>query len=397
MRGDTEQQQHSLAYSGIDAPDYAVLLQILNIPEKLLRVEHIVGPGEAAFDGKPASGPSIALKLSRLAPKYAVVADSMNKDEAAVEAYQWLSHAYSTQIHSFLTTHPEDMTILRQLHSHLADRVYVLAGAGKKWPTIVDVVWYAKLQPRLSALLVGTGKEVWRVLRWAKHLEALWGIQRVEIAKLVERLTIALAATHPAVATSTQHDKSEVSFKKRDKDIALSTKDESLSTKDPFEAVDLRVGLIRSVEKHLSADRLYVEQVDFGDPDKLRTVVSGLVEHVPEEQLEGKLAIFICNLKPASLCKVISEAMLLVGKQEDKLEILQAPSAARCKPGDRVSAEGIALSSTPPPTLKPKEPAWDVVKSKLVIKGGEAFYGERRLSINGYPISTTSVIDGVIS
>ena len=48
--------------------------------------------------------------------------------------------------------------------------------------------------------------------------------------------------------------------------------------------LDLRVGLILTAEKHPDADSLYVEQVDVGEATP-RTVVSGLVKHIPIEQV----------------------------------------------------------------------------------------------------------------
>ena len=48
--------------------------------------------------------------------------------------------------------------------------------------------------------------------------------------------------------------------------------------------LDLRVGRIMTAEKHPDADSLYVEQVDVGEPSP-RTVVSGLVNHIPLEQV----------------------------------------------------------------------------------------------------------------
>lgn len=48
--------------------------------------------------------------------------------------------------------------------------------------------------------------------------------------------------------------------------------------------LDLRVGCIISAEKHPDADSLYVEQVDVGEAAP-RTVVSGLVKHIPLEQV----------------------------------------------------------------------------------------------------------------
>jgi tRNA-binding EMAP/Myf-like protein len=45
--------------------------------------------------------------------------------------------------------------------------------------------------------------------------------------------------------------------------------------------LDLRVGLIRKAWRHPDADSLYVEEMDLGEASGPRTVVSGLVKHIP--------------------------------------------------------------------------------------------------------------------
>lgn len=52
--------------------------------------------------------------------------------------------------------------------------------------------------------------------------------------------------------------------------------------------LDLRVGRIIKAEKHPDADSLYVEQVDVGEA-KPRTVVSGLVKHIPIDKVGVQL------------------------------------------------------------------------------------------------------------
>ncbi|NXF12379.1 SYYC protein, partial [Smithornis capensis] len=52
--------------------------------------------------------------------------------------------------------------------------------------------------------------------------------------------------------------------------------------------LDIRVGKVISVEKHPDADSLYVEKIDVGEAEP-RTVVSGLVQFVPKEQLQDRL------------------------------------------------------------------------------------------------------------
>lgn len=62
--------------------------------------------------------------------------------------------------------------------------------------------------------------------------------------------------------------------------------------------------------QHPEADTLYVEKVDVGEPEP-RTVVSGLVNFLPREELQDRLVLVVCNLKPQKMRGVESQAMLL--------------------------------------------------------------------------------------
>ena len=46
--------------------------------------------------------------------------------------------------------------------------------------------------------------------------------------------------------------------------------------------------------------------MDVGE-EKPRTIVSGLVKHVPIEEMQGRIAVFLLNLKPAKMRGVMSE------------------------------------------------------------------------------------------
>jgi aminoacyl tRNA synthase complex-interacting multifunctional protein 1 len=97
--------------------------------------------------------------------------------------------------------------------------------------------------------------------------------------------------------------------------------------------LDLRVGHIRSAKKHPDADSLYIEEVDVGE-EKPRTVISGLVKFIPEPEMQDRMAILCCNLKPSKMRGIMSEAMVMCASTPDKVEILSAPTG--CKPGDIV-------------------------------------------------------------
>ena len=57
--------------------------------------------------------------------------------------------------------------------------------------------------------------------------------------------------------------------------------------------VDLRVGHIIKAIKHPDADSLYVSTIDMGDETGPRTVCSGLVNHIPLEEMQDRLVVVV--------------------------------------------------------------------------------------------------------
>ncbi|XP_067663533.1 aminoacyl tRNA synthase complex-interacting multifunctional protein 1-like isoform X2 [Haliotis asinina] len=124
--------------------------------------------------------------------------------------------------------------------------------------------------------------------------------------------------------------------------------------------LDLRVGKILSAEKHPDADSLYVEDVDVGE-EKTRTVVSGLVKHIPLEQMQNRIAVFMCNLKPVKMRGVMSQGMIMCASSPDKVEILEPPPGVQ--PGDRVTFDG--YPGNPDAQLNPKKKVWETLKPDI--------------------------------
>ena len=79
---------------------------------------------------------------------------------------------------------------------------------------------------------------------------------------------------------------------------------------ETFMEVDLRVGMITSVEDHPNADRLYVVKLDDNTPDG-RTICAGIKEYYQPTEMVGKRVVFVANLKPRPLRGVTSEGMML--------------------------------------------------------------------------------------
>lgn len=56
---------------------------------------------------------------------------------------------------------------------------------------------------------------------------------------------------------------------------------------------------------------MYVEKIDLGEETGPRTIVSGLVNFVPIEQMQNRMVVILANLKPANLRGIASHGMVL--------------------------------------------------------------------------------------
>ncbi|KAF7251394.1 hypothetical protein EG68_09418 [Paragonimus skrjabini miyazakii] len=145
--------------------------------------------------------------------------------------------------------------------------------------------------------------------------------------------------------------------------------------------LDMRVGRIVEVQQHPDADSLYVEKVDLGE-GRLRTVVSGLVKFVPIEALQDRVGIFMCNLKPAKMRGVESEAMLMCASAPEvgQVEPLILESSTEVQLGEPVVVPGFAHN--PDEQLNPKKKIFEQVKPDLrVDQDGFATYKNVRWTL----------------
>ncbi|XP_006462670.1 hypothetical protein AGABI2DRAFT_193777 [Agaricus bisporus var. bisporus H97] len=133
--------------------------------------------------------------------------------------------------------------------------------------------------------------------------------------------------------------------------------------------IDLRVGHIVDVMKHPDADGLYIEQVDIGEETGPRTVVSGLVNYIPIEDMRDKYLVAVCNLKPANMRGVKSFAMVLAATSKDGkdagIELVQPPLGS--KPGERVYFEGAEFENNVPLSqLNPKKKIFETIQPGFI-------------------------------
>ncbi|XP_064881223.1 aminoacyl tRNA synthase complex-interacting multifunctional protein 1-like isoform X3 [Oncorhynchus nerka] len=150
------------------------------------------------------------------------------------------------------------------------------------------------------------------------------------------------------------------------------TNSESVLEEEPrmdVSRLDLRIGRIVGVRYHPLAGALYVQEVDLGEPAP-RTVVSAL-RHIPKEQLQGRLAVLLCNVRPCRVKGVVSTAMVLCGSapnahdsdndDDAQVEFLEPPTNA--VPGDRVTFYD--YPGEPDRELSPREKVWEQILPDL--------------------------------
>ncbi len=78
--------------------------------------------------------------------------------------------------------------------------------------------------------------------------------------------------------------------------------------------VILKVSKIVEVEKHPNGDKLYILQLDTGEPER-RQIVSSIVPYYTIDELLGHNIILVSNLKPANFRGVKSNGMLLAASE----------------------------------------------------------------------------------
>lgn len=97
-------------------------------------------------------------------------------------------------------------------------------------------------------------------------------------------------------------------------------KEENYISIDDFAKIELVVGTVEKCEKHPSADRLLVSQINIGK--ETRQIVSGIADHFTPEEMIGKKVIVVANLKPAKLRGVESQGMILAGSKKKLLNLV---------------------------------------------------------------------------
>ena len=130
--------------------------------------------------------------------------------------------------------------------------------------------------------------------------------------------------------------------------------------------LNVRVGVVQKAWVHPDADSLYVEEIDLGEEEGPRTVVSGLVKHMSLEDLQGARVLCVANMKPSKMRGVQSQAMVLAATGPDgKVELVTPPEGSAV--GERVTFEG--YDGEPDLQLNPKKKIFEAIQPDFATRG----------------------------
>lgn len=288
------------------------------------------------------------------------------------EARQWI-----TLSARFPSTFPELNTVLRET-------TYLL---GTQEATDVDAFTLAKASPFLAELTGPKAVEFRHIVRWADLVQ-----HAVQTDLFKPDLSLDAPREIPKKKEPTKgkdgkdgkKDKKDKKDKKEEKDQKDKPKSEEKAAgapkkegkkdkkekkeKKPQAApapaapvtpgrIDFRVGFIQEAVKHPDADSLYVSTIDVGEPEP-RTICSGLVRHIPLEEMQKRFVVVVANLKPVKMRGIVSNGMVLCASNGEKVEIIEVPENST--PGDKIFFEG--FNETPDPVLNPKKKVWEQVQ-----------------------------------
>lgn len=116
------------------------------------------------------------------------------------------------------------------------------------------------------------------------------------------------------------HAKQEAEAKKNEKKNAPKIEGLAQIGIDDFAKVELRVGEIKACEPIKKSKKLLKLTVFDGEKD--RTVASGISPYYKPDELVGKKIVLVANLKPAKLCGVESNGMILASSCGDDVKVI---------------------------------------------------------------------------
>ena len=136
---------------------------------------------------------------------------------------------------------------------------------------------------------------------------------RIDVKKEIAEIEKMMTERHKAQKTKEKEEQKKV------EKMQENQKKEQI-TIDEFFKTELKVAVVKTCEKVEKSSKLLKLTLDLGDEE--RTVASGLQKYYKPEELIGKKVILVANLKPAKLCGIESQGMVLCAEHGDNVVII---------------------------------------------------------------------------
>lgn len=134
---------------------------------------------------------------------------------------------------------------------------------------------------------------------------------RIDVKKEIAEIEKMMTERHKAEKTQA---------KKEQKKVEETVEKKEEITIDEFFKTELKVALVKDCVKVEKSSKLLKLTLDVGGEERM--VASGLQQHYKPEELIGKKVILVSNLKPAKLCGVVSQGMVLCAEHGDKVVVI---------------------------------------------------------------------------
>lgn len=132
---------------------------------------------------------------------------------------------------------------------------------------------------------------------------------RIDLAKELEELE-KITKTHASDAVKGGQDGAKKAAEKPEIGI------------EEFDKIQLKTAKVLAAENIQKSKKLLKLTVQMGD--EVRTIVSGIRDAYEAEDMVGKSVVVVANLKPAKLCGVLSQGMILAVGEGSELALLTA-------------------------------------------------------------------------
>lgn len=104
-------------------------------------------------------------------------------------------------------------------------------------------------------------------------------------------------------------------------------------------------------------------------------------------QMQNRLVICLCNLKPVKMRGIESQAMVMCASTVENVEILEVDSSS--VPGQRILCRGFRYR--PDSVLNPKKKIWETIAVDLFVdEDGYATYRNKRIVVEGIETPITA-------